>query len=267
IDDTASMAQEQAALASQLVALLGELDAAALAWQLGVVTTDMSGDRAGWLRGSPYVLTPDTPDREAAFADAVAVGTLGGGPEAGLGAAAEALSLAVGGGPNAGFRREDALLHVLFVSDVDDQSDAWLGTEPVSSFLEVLTAESARTGRPARSSGLVGPTPAGCESTSGTARPGARYEEVVAASGGVLVSICEPDFSPVVGALTEASTEWLTAFTLREEPLDDQIRVVVDALPAEDGWHVEGRTLQFDEPPPPGAHIDVTYTIELDASG
>ncbi|MCB9688881.1 MAG: VWA domain-containing protein [Alphaproteobacteria bacterium] len=267
IDDTASMAQEQAALGDQLVALLDDLDAAELSWQLGVVTTDMSGDEAGWLRGSPYVLTPNTPDRATAFADAVAVGTLGGGPEAGLAAAVQALSLAADGGPNAGFRRDDALLHVLFVSDVDDQSEAWLGDDPAAGFLDVLSAEAARTGRPARASGLVGPVPSGCSSTSGTARPAERYEQVVAASGGVQVSICEPDFTPVVGSLTEASTEWLTRFALREEPLEGQVRVVVDALALSDGWRVDGRTLVFDEPPPPGARIEVTYTIELEPAG
>src|SRR5262249_13883773 len=100
IDDTASMAQEQAALAGSFAALLDDLDGLGIGWQLGVVTTDMNGADAGWLRGSPYVLTPGTPDRDAAFAATVQVGTSGSGPEAGLAAAATALDLAVGDGPN-----------------------------------------------------------------------------------------------------------------------------------------------------------------------
>src|SRR5690349_4544621 len=71
IDDTGSMAQEQASLASHFAALLEELDAEQVSWQLGVVTTEMSGDQAGWLRGSPWILTPDVPDRDALFAETI----------------------------------------------------------------------------------------------------------------------------------------------------------------------------------------------------
>ena len=43
IDDTASMEQEQAALAAHFAALLDDLDAVDIAWQLGVATTEMDG--------------------------------------------------------------------------------------------------------------------------------------------------------------------------------------------------------------------------------
>ena len=59
VDDTASMAQEQAALAADFESLANQLDAAQVAWQVGAVTTSMDGADAGLLQGSPWILTPD----------------------------------------------------------------------------------------------------------------------------------------------------------------------------------------------------------------
>lgn len=264
IDDTASMAQEQAALADHFAALLADLDALDIAWQLGVVTTEMGGPEAGWLRGSPYVLTPATPDRDAAFASMVQVGTAGPGPEAGLAAAATAIDLAGPGGPNAGFRRPDALLHVVFVSDTDDQSADWLGGDPAATFLGLLTDEGRRTGLPARASALVGPLPSGCTSATGSAQPAVAYDQVVEGSGGVVVSICSADFVPVVQSLSEASVVWSTRFALANPPVDGSVEVRVDGDRV-DGWSLDpdGPAILFDAAPSPEARIEVTYLVLL----
>ncbi len=262
IDDTSSMAEEQEALANEMGALLDDLDAAGVAWQLGVVTTDMAD--GGLLRGSPWILTPTTPDRDEVFARTVAVGVEGG-DQAGLASADLALALA-DGGENAGFRRDDALLHVVFVSDGDDDSEPWLEPDPVAEFLDTLGEESRRTGLPARASGLIGDTPNGCVSASGSARPATRYTRVVEGTGGVAVSICEPDFAPVVSTLAEASIEWQTEFVLREAPEGGRVRVAIDDVAVTGGFTVEDRTLIFAEPPPPEALIEVSYTVPLGAT-
>jgi hypothetical protein len=266
IDDTASMAQEQSSLAEDFAILLDALDALAIGWQLGIVTTDMARADAGWLRGSPWILTPDLPFRDEIFAEMVQVGVTGGGPEAGLAAAALALDLSQPGEPNAGFRREDALLHVVFVSDADDQSDVWLGVDPAASFLGVLEQEIARTGLPARASALVGPLPSGCSSIGGTALPAERYDAVALASGGVVVSICAADFGPVVDTLSEASIVWRMDFPLRETPLAGSLRVEIDgsAIPEAD-FVLTGDVLSFPDPPPPESQIDVRYLVRLDS--
>lgn len=266
IDDTASMAQEQAALASQFSALLGELDALGIGWQLGVVSTDMSGPEAGWLRGSPYVLDPGAPDRELAFAEMVQVGTDGAGPEAGLAAATEALALAHGG-PNSGFRRPDALLHVVFVSDADDQSQTWLGADPVSVFLDTLASEATATGRPARASALVGPLPSGCSSATGTAQPALDYVSVANDSGGWVGSICAPDLGPVLAALSEASIEWPTTFPLEHVPVPESVRATVDGELTPVRVDPSIPAVVFDVPPPPDARVSVRYLVVLNGSG
>lgn len=265
IDDTASMAQEQAALASDFAVLLDELDALAIGWQVGVVTTEREEEDAGWLRGSPWILTPSIPDRDAVFARMVDVGTDGDGPEAGLASATLALDLAVEGAPNAGFRRPDALLHVVFVSDADDQSEPWLGADPEVAFLDVLEAESARTGLPARASGVIGPVPSGCTSTSGTAQAAVHYTEVVDDSGGVAVSICAGDFGPVLLSLSEASVVWQTRFPLRSVPIAGSVRVELDGVaqdPEKDGWTVgDPPAIVFQAAPPPEARVEVAYLV------
>jgi hypothetical protein len=266
IDDTASMAQEQSSLAEDFAILLDALDALAIGWQLGIVTTDMGRSDAGWLRGSPWILTPDEPLRDEVFAEMVQVGVTGGGPEAGLAAAALALDLSQPGEPNAGFRREDALLHVVFVSDADDQSDGWLGGDPAASFLGVLDQEIERTGLPARASALVGPVPSGCSSIWGTALPAERYDEVALTSGGVVVSICAADFGPVVDTLSEASIVWRVDFPLRETPLEGSLRVEIDGVSVpEADFLLEGSLLSFPKPPPPESQIDVRYLVRLDS--
>jgi len=268
IDDTGSMEQEQRSLGDHFAALLDELDAQEVSWQLGVISTDMNGEEAGWLRGSPWILTPDVPDRDAVFAETVQVGLGGSGPEAGLAAAALALDLAEPGGPNAGFRRADALLHVVFVSDADDQSEDWLGDKPDAAFLTRLVDETSRTALPARASAVVGPVPSGCASNTGTAQPATRYDAVAAGSGGIVVSICATDFAPVLATLSEATIVWQTEFPLRSVPIGDSADVTVDGEPVTEGFVVDPDVpaVRFDEPPPPEARIDVSYLVKLDGA-
>ncbi|MBX2796188.1 MAG: DUF2460 domain-containing protein [Myxococcales bacterium] len=266
VDDTASMTQEQAALATHFALLADGLDAAGVAWQMGAVTTSMGGEDAGVLHGQPWIVTPGTPQRDDAFAQAIQVGTEGTDEEAGFAAAAEALALAGPREPNAGFRRPDAALHVVVVSDADDQSDAWFDTDPVGAFLDVLAAEEAAAGLPVRVSAVVGPTPSGCTSITGTAQPAERYAEVVRQTGGALMSICAANFQPLLADIGAASLQYPSAFALRERPEPGSVEVVVDGAPEPDGWSVdvEARQLVFDEPPAPDTFIAVSYLVRVE---
>lgn len=262
VDDTLSMAQEQAALADSVDDLADALDEVGVSWQIGVVTTDMGHPGAGWLRGSPYVLTSDLPDVRERLQDAVRVGIDGSAPEAGMAAAKIALSLAGGDGPNAGFRRPDAGLHVIFISDADDRSDAWLGPDPVASLASALAAEG-RGGMPVRASAIVGDVPNGCVSVRGTAQAGVRYAELARQTGGALVSICAADLAPVVAALGDLAVAWPTRFPLRHSPIEGSVRLTVDDVEVE-GWTVdrEEPAVVFAEPPAPSSRIVVSYLTE-----
>ena len=74
--------------------------------------------------------------------EAARVGTSGAPPESGLAAAWLALTEPNISGSNRGFRRPDALLHIVFVSDNDDQSDEVLGEDPVGTFQDFLSGEA-----------------------------------------------------------------------------------------------------------------------------
>ncbi len=260
IDDTASMSQEQAALADGFLSLTAALDREGVAWQLGVVTMHGEGEQAGLLQGEPWVITAGVEDPAAAFTRAVSVGTEGVGDEAGLAAALLALDLAEGSGPNAGFRRPGAALHVVFVSDSDDASDAYLD-DPVSGFVERMEAEAELW--PATASAIVGPTPDGCVSDTGSALPAERYQKVVEATGGVSTSICAAEFSGLLATLADVEVVLPARFELSERPWSaDSVRVTLNGAAAT-GWTVDLATpaIVFDTPPPADALLEVSYLV------
>ena len=263
IDDTASMAEEQAALTSAFDSFADALEALGLSWQVGVISTDVSGDDAGRLRGDPWILTPDLDDVATALQDAADVGTDGARPEAGLGAAYLALTDPLRSGDNRAFRRSDASLHVIVVSDADDGSEGVLGDDPTGTFRALLHAERAATGQAAVFSAVVGDTPTGCTWEGGSALPGDTYSDLADETGGVVASICDADLSTVTEAVGEASAVWPDTFPLQAEPDPDTVRVEVDGERMDEGWtlDLDAIAVVFDEPPAPGSEISVRYEV------
>lgn len=265
VDSTGSMAEEQQGFAAAAADFIDELEARELSYQVGVTTTDPVDD--GALQGLPWIITAGAEDPAAALAAALQVGTSSSPPAAGLDGAARALE--DGAGLNHGFRRDDAALHVVFVSDGDDQSGEVLGDDPVGGFVARMEAEAARTGRAARASAVVGESPSGCDGPHGTALPGTRYEAVAGATEGMVASICVADFGDVVDGIGELAVEWQTAFPLQATPALEAAEVVVDGARVLDGWSfdVAAPALVFEVAPPPDASIVVRYTLAGGAEG
>lgn len=263
IDNTSSMADEQVALSETLGVFAETLSGLGLAWQVGVVTTDLTGIDAGRLQGDPWILTPAIEDPAAALLEAADVGLDGSPPESGLGAAWLALTDPLRSGDNRAFRREDAALHVIVLSDSDDDSAAVLGDDPAGAFVEFLAGEATRTGLDARLSAVVGDVPNGCTWDGGAALPGTAYSAVAEATGGVVASVCDGDLSGVVAALGAASASWPDTFVLQATPTEDSVRVSVDGVRQDDGWSLdlEGPSVIFDEPPQASAEIVVRYEV------
>jgi hypothetical protein len=255
VDDTASMEQEQAALAAEFGTLAAELDKIGVRWQVGVV--GMSSAPFGWLVGAPYLLTPGS------GIGPTTPGTAGPGPETGFDAALAALSLANPRGPNAGFLRSDAVLHVVFVSDGDDASTS-LGPDPVSAFLAAL-AGYTQFGLSPVVSAIIGDVPDGCSSSNGQAQPGVAYAAAVAATGGADASICAADFAPFLAAVADRAVVLDTRFALASAPMPGRAVVVAVDGERSDDWTLEmaDPAIVFSVPPPAGATIAVTYLVEL----
>lgn len=260
MDGTGSMAAEQARLGGAIPDFVDALDAVGVRYQIGVTSMDLAD--GGALLGMPWILTPADADIASQLAANLAVGTDALPPSAGLDAAA--LALADADGVNVGFRRPDAALQLIFVSDADDASGAVLGADPVAGLVAVLAAEAARTGHAARASAVVGDVPSGCFGSGGTALPGTRYAAVADATGGLVSSICADDYAAVVAGMADAAVEWQSRFPLQAAPVDGTVSVTVDGARV-DGWSVDAAdpALVFDTPPPPDSWIEVRYSLAV----
>lgn len=259
IDSTGSMADEQAGIAAAAEDFVAALERLGVAWQIGVTTMDPEDE--GALGGRPWILTPSTEAPAAALAAAFQVGTASPPPSAGLDAAV--LAFDPDNPDNVGFRRLDAALHVVFVSDGDDESGAVLGEDPAGAFLDELRVQATLTGRAARASAVVDDGSGDCDASGFDTLPGTRFVEVAEASGGRVASVCTVDFSGVAEAIGDVGVEGYTVFPLQADPADGTVYVTVAGERQTEGWVIDHAVpaLVFAEPPPLAAEIRVRYEL------
>ena len=262
VDHTSSMEPARTALTEAASSLVATLDADQLAWQLGVVSTDLDSEWSGVLQGDPWILTPATDQAPVALARALDV-TPGRAPTGGLGAATRALTEPRRSTDNRGFRRPDAALHVVVLSDADDESTSVLGSDPGDAFSELLADEVEATGSPAVLSAVVGDPGTGCTGPAGTALPGDTYARVARDSGGSVASICEADLGEVVRQLGTLIQEGTRRFELQAVPVVSSVRVEIDGIRLDEGWalELEPPAVRLEVPPPLGSDLAVRYTI------
>ena len=256
IDDTASMAEEQEALADGFETFVTSLESSDLSYHVGVVTTEATGQ----LLGNPWIVTRESADPVGDFARAVAVGTEGTADEAGLAAMVAALTEPLVSGANRGFRRSDAVLHVVVVSDADDHSDGLLD-DPSASAQELLEDATGASGLPAMFSAVVGDAGTGCSGDFGDAAPGDTYIDVAQGSGGAVASVCAGDLDGILEKLAGLTLAAPDFVELQQVPYGDQVRVTVDGDRLEDGWTLEGTVVRFDDAPELGTSIEVSYQL------
>lgn len=246
VDQSASMDDERELLGASFSELVTELDGLGLSWQAGVVSADDGCTNTGIISGGAS-------DATARFVEGL-TGDWGWLAESGLAVAAHALEAAGPGGCNEGLLREDALPLVVAVADERDHSDPGWTTQ-------VLAMSEAVPGVVINA--VVGPVPDGCE----TAEPGAGYAEATEWAGGVLESVCDPDWGAVFEDLGSLAADTPTdTFPLEAPPEDGSVEVLVDGEPASDGWtyDAEQQAVVFDEQPEGGAIVEVRYIISSD---
>ena len=253
VDNSCSMWEEQTALAANAEDFLDYLDMAGLDYQVGVVTTDNPS------MGSAFI-TPSTPSAAAAFAAAVTLGTGGSGTEQPLLQAHSGLTppQTDPGGANEGFVRDAAGLSVIILTDEDDQSGG-TATAWAAEF-EALKPDSGLVAV----SGITGMT-TGCATAYATPI----ISEVVALTGGLEVSICDEDWSPVLSVAAGLVAGPNLRFQLTQLPMPLSLAVTVDGVQVDVGWSYDAddNVVVFDEPPDDGAILDVTYELVGDCSG
>lgn len=258
MDNSGTMSEEQASVVSGLEVFIDILESFGADWQVGVITTDAEGETAGQIIGP--VLTPLESDVEAAFAEALDVGSDGAITEAGLEAMRLATTDPLKSGANAGLLRDTSDLAVVVVSDEDDQS-------PLATTEYVAHLDALKGAGHARVSAIVGDLPAGCATPYAAADPGLRYRDVVDATGGYADTICRRDFSDTMEALALNGLGLTDTFYLAQVPEPPSIEVAVAGIKIyqrpQNGWQYDpgANAIVFDgyAIPGPGAQVVVTY--------
>jgi hypothetical protein len=253
IDNSCSMAEEQASLAANLQTFIDVVAGVDADYHIAVITTD-----SPTFKGP--VITPLTPNPAGAFAAQASVGT-NGGAEQGLYQADRALTTgAAKPGDPSGFWRDDALLALIFLSDEPDQSTSKSDAQYTADWV-------ALKGDPAllRAHAIAGPVPGGCA----TAAAGTGYDVVVSLTGGQFLSICAPDWGTTLSTIAQESIVPLT-YPLTDVPIVTTMAVTVDGVDVPEGWvydrSVNGLNWDADTRPGPGSTLQASYMPDCAAS-
>ncbi len=218
------------------------------------------------LNNHDLYLTDETEEPEEIFAEMVAQGITGSGIEMGLEAVRLAISppllsaAADGTGANDGFIRPEANFSVLIVSDEEDSSPL-----PVNDYLGLyadLKGEAAyRDHTLMNVSAVIGnraPEFDGepsCSSANGQADWGRRYLRAVEETAGLVDSICDDDFSPIVNELGLTLSGLEAEFALSRVPVLSTLRVSIYA-DADESSKIRDLTLDTDY-----AYVEESNTI------
>jgi hypothetical protein len=254
IDNSCSMAEEQANLAANFqyfAAGLLELD---LDYHIGVITTDNPAFRG-------EMITNEMDDIESEFITQTLVGTGGSGDEKPTEMAYQSTQSGGDAGPGSDFLRDDAMLAMIYVSDEPDSSPStW--SAYLSHFQSLKNDSDDFV-----SHAISGDWPSGCGSASATNN----VYELSVATAGLYLSVCATDWASHLEALVDASAADLSSFELTEWPVEESIVVRVDGVVVTTGWSYDeaDRSINFEESaiPEGGSTIEVEYALFGDCEG
>jgi len=209
IDNSASMLEEQTALANASDSLFDAFQRSGLDFRVGVITTD-----SDVLRGQGFT------NQLAEFKSNVRVGINGNGLEMGVEFALRAIRLAKQSSQPDAFRlRDDAGLVVIFVSDEENT-----GLMPIAQYAQEYLDEKAVA------FGIVGPAPVGCTRVGlGQAAAGTQYIELAARTGGSTGSICNPNITEVVEEILFGAIGASSKSPLARRPISGSLAVETTA--------------------------------------
>ncbi len=245
VDQSGSMSDDQARLATNFSTFISELNTYSTDWQVIVANDDNGCNNTGG------VLSPATTDYMSRFASAVSDGG-GWWTEAGLTVTSEAIDKTDPGECNYGFMRPGAMLHIIMVSDeVEQSSSSW------NWYMDKVIAKKGSSAN-VKYSAIAGDYPGGCAS----ADAGDGYYQPVTASDGVFLSICSDWATPDNLSMLAAASVQMAAYELGATAAEASIRVYVNGTERLTGWHYDStdNTVVFDEGvPEEGDNVRVTY--------
>ncbi len=250
VDNSCSMAEEQAALQQNFWNFIQFFVDSGLDYHIGITTLDdFSGGfgfpaqwPVGQLFGSTRYIDNNTVDPVTAFTNNMTMGDQGyGACEVGLEATFRAVSPSPDGYSdqyNAGFYRDAALLSVVIVSDEADGTTSpmectdWASYMGYQEFIPWITnLKGSHSIDMIQFAAIVGDSPSGCSSPWGDAERGAGYLEVVDGLGedhATFFSICDQDWSDVMTQLGLEAAGLRTSFYLSLVPVEGTLEAYLD---------------------------------------
>ena len=251
-DTSGSMTAELETMGDHAYAFMDRLDDYDTSWQM-VVATGPTGC------GVNGIISTGVEDYADLYAEALvtppdAAAAADGADEWGLYNVDQAVAASAPGGCNEGFLRDDALLHIIMLSDENDESPGWDGADEDYWQTYIDSIQAAKGEGYVTLSAVVGPVPDGCEG----ADPGFGYASAVDASGGALLSICDAWYESL-DILVLASVQ-VSDFPLSQTPDPDTIRVEVNDEERSSGWEYQatGNLVHFSEALP-----TISYTVSI----
>jgi hypothetical protein len=250
IDNSGSMEEEQISMAEKFEDLISDLNE--VDWQINIITTDNTCKRLPELP-----LKPDTPDLMPLFQKAIRAGTDGSGYERGLRIAMDHLKGACSADPD--WIREKSDLAIVIVSDEDEDSSSRYHLKH-DLFLDDLEALGYVLGKDAKVHGIIGHPSVPCPNVEA---PGVTYAAAIQGGGGLWGSICAPDYSPTLSAISRDMRKNLTLdFPLRFVPVLNTIRLELDGIAYVGDWTIIGQRLVLANGLPENSTLNVHYQVE-----
>ena len=248
-DTSGSMEQELLTMGDNVLELTNQLKTHAANWHLMAVTGPSGCGVNGWF-------TETTTNFDPLFANAIITNPAPDDEdEMGLQNVERAIANSFDGGCNDGFLREDSMLHVIFISDENDESPGFETNDYWRDYAESIVDMKGNASL-VKFSAVAGPVPNGCDG----AEPGEGYAEVVEQTSGEFVSICK-NWPDELETLADASI-YVEIFPLTEVPIVSTIEVVINNLPIEGTWLYEPTANQIrfvSDPPKSGDNIAINY--------
>lgn len=308
IDNSGSMENSQANLAANFQSFINRFEQLDLDFRMGVTTTEaylgyhynqnsrsQLKDRGRNTRGTAYcgddtdlttgirVMDRNTPNLASVFIKNITQGICGNGDERAFSSFVHTLSNPL----NAGFRRPDAFLSIIIVSDEDDFShydwqngtNSYFMTEnenhpsifPISDFtnyLNTLTNTVAGSGVSNYSVSAISINTTQClnQLNDSAQKVAKRYAQIVAATGGTLGSLCD-DFGNTLEIISEKVITASSVFKLGREPYPESISITVNGASVPqgsvNGWTYDPATwtITFHGAaiPPAGADVRIYF--------
>jgi hypothetical protein len=226
IDNSCSMAEEQAALTDNFDLFMQFFLQSGLDYHVGVISTDMADPQhQGKLRESRGLrfIDSETEDPTDVFRSMAQMGTSGSGDERGRESIYEAVERKKNGF-NKDFIRERGSLHIVIISDEDDHS----GTNPIgrNEFAEYLLDLKPNPDNVSFSS-IVHPESFSNGGVFGDEEPGAEYLWITRSVGGIEWDIRTEDWGTVLELLGVQASGLKREFFLSQLPVEGSIEVTV----------------------------------------